>query len=127
MLDWTQIAEFDGVDLPGSYILGWRYGADVGGLRFEIDAHLGPQHPSFSTPRPGEWGCFKRAELLFASAAVFGELPDQAEVRPATDANGEEDYSEVHHLALDDGWYHLVTGFADVRIRCEELRFRVLE
>ena len=121
------MAEFDGVDLVSSFILGWRHTPAEGGLLFEVEVLIGPEQSAYEAPKPNEVGCFKPAELLFVAASILGTLPEQGEVRPAVDADGEEDYGGFDALTLEDGFYHVVTEFADVLLQCGEMTFRILE
>ena len=126
MTDWRDMTEFDGVDLEDSFILGWRYSPSVGGLRFDVEAHLGPDHPAYEPPEPDEFGCYKRAVLLFAAASVSGDLPEQSSVRPMRDPDGSEDYGSFDSVTVEDGTYRVVTDFADAVLTCDSVSFRVL-
>ena len=126
MTDWRDMAEFNGVDLEDSFILGWRYSPSVGGLLFDVEAHLGPDHPAYERPTPDEFGCYKRATLLFAAASVLGDLPEPSSVRAIRDPDGSEDYGSFDTITMEDGAYRIATDFADVVLTCNDVSFRVL-
>ena len=126
MTDWRDMAEFDGVDLEDSFILGWRYSPAVGGLLFDVEAHLGPDHPDHQQPKQDEFACYKRAALLFAAADVTGDLPEPSSVRATRDPDGSEDYGSFDSVTMEDGAYRVVTDFADVVLICDGVSIRVL-
>jgi hypothetical protein len=125
MTDWRDMAEFAAVDLEDSFILGWQYAPEAGGLAFEVGASLWPGHPAYEPPQRGEHTCYKRTAMLFVNASVIGRLPQQSDVEPGRDADGREDYGSFDTLSLDDGTYRVVTDFADVLIRCDRVTFDV--
>ncbi len=75
---------------------------------------------------PGEFGCYKRAALLFAAASVSGDLPEQSSVRATRDPDGSEDYGSFDSITMEDGAYRVITDFADVVLTCDDVSFRVL-
>ena len=119
------MAEFKGVDLEDSWILDWRYGADVGGLVFDLEASLWPDHSLYEKPVPDQHTCYKKARLIFQEASVAGELPDPTPTIGTRDPDGSIDYGSVNVLELEDGLYHLVTDFADLHIHCVGLELNV--
>lgn len=113
---WTQLHEFDGVDLSESYVLGWR--ASASELVFDLDLALTPEHPRYHKPRPNERDCWLRAALYFPSAVAIRGLLQQSSVRGAIDATGERDYGNIDELSWADGEAHLAGEFGDVTLRC---------
>ncbi|NNF56967.1 MAG: hypothetical protein HKN04_01890, partial [Rhodothermaceae bacterium] len=92
------MAELDGVELEDSFIPSWRYSPSVGGLLFELEARLCSDHTAWEQPMPSEFGCYKRAELLFAAASVSGTLPEQSAVQPTQDSDGSRDYGSFDSI-----------------------------
>ncbi len=60
---WRDLREFRGVDLSGSYVLGWAL--DRGSLLVDLDVLLLPEHPFYERPRPSEKVCIRAATLEF--------------------------------------------------------------
>jgi hypothetical protein len=112
--DWTQLREFDGVDLSESYVLGWQL--TPAGLAFELDVALTPDHPSYRPPRADERMCWVRGWLRFPAAASVQGLQDQSSVVGATDATGARDYGNIDALSWADGQAHVVGEFGDVTL-----------
>lgn len=57
-----------GIDLTDSWILCWHY-SDKDFI-FEIEFSLWPENPHYETPKPGDWTCYKKGQLIFTSATV---------------------------------------------------------
>ena len=60
---WRELREFRGVDLAGSYVLGWTF--DRGSLLVDLDILLLPEHPFYERPRPAEKVGSRGATLEF--------------------------------------------------------------
>ena len=56
---WTEMPEFDGIDLTESYVLGWWL--DERGLHLDLDVALVPGHPQYQAPKPKERTCWREA------------------------------------------------------------------
>jgi hypothetical protein len=115
METWLQMAEFNGIDLSESYILGWS--SDAGELRFELDAVLLPDHPEYSAPNPNEWACYRHATLIFPDVSAVRGLPSRNDVHPYTDASGEADYGCIDALESVDGQYRIQVDFGVVFVK----------
>src|SRR5688572_10578204 len=114
MTDWTEMPEFDGVDLTESYVLGWR--VDDQGLHFELDVALVPGHPAYRHPRPDERTCYRRGALQFPGASSVRGLEPQDSVVGAVDASGERDYGNIDTFEEVEGEFNLSGEFGDVQI-----------
>jgi hypothetical protein len=114
---WTQLHEFDGVDLSESYVLGWRITPIE--LLFDLDVALTPEHPRYHSPRSGERGSWLRGSLRFPKASQIRGLAEQSRVPGATDATGARDYGNIDELSWADGEAHVVGEFGDGTLRCE--------
>jgi hypothetical protein len=112
--DWTELTEFDGVDLSESYVLGWQLG--LAELVFELDVALTPDHPSFRPPRADERTCWVRGRLRFPGASSVQGLREQSGVVGATDATGARDYGSIDEFSWADGQAHIGGEFADVTL-----------
>lgn len=114
--DWTQLEEFDAVDLSGSYVLGWHQTPTE--VIFELDVALTPEHRLYAPPPADERECWVRGALHFPQASVVHGLQEQRSVRGATDATGARDYGSIEHLSWADGHAHIVGEFGDVSLGC---------
>ena len=122
-MHWTQMSEFDGVDLTESYVLGWRMDGDD--LRFDLDVALVPGHPAYRAPGPDERTCYRRGTLTFPSAHAVVGLERQEAVRATVDASGERDYGNIDTFDDANGEFQLSGDFGDVRVKSGRPRLDV--
>jgi hypothetical protein len=115
---WTEMPEFDGVDLTESYVLGWRL--DDEGLWFDLDVALVPGHPAYRPPRPDERTCWRRGVLVFPGARAVKGLDPQDAVIPAIDASDECDYGNIDTLEERGETGDCVTRVAVLQICLDE-------
>jgi hypothetical protein len=120
---WTEMSEFDGVDLTESYVLGWRM--DGNDLRFDLDVALVPGHPAYRPPRPDERTCYHRGTLIFPGARAVSGLALQDEVLGAVDATGERDYGNIDTFEETGGEFQLSGEFGDVRLKSARPRLEL--
>jgi hypothetical protein len=113
--DWTQLREFDGVDLSESYVLGWVLAEDE--LVLELDVALTPDHALYTPPRAEERTCWVRGHLHCPGASSVQGLQDQCGIVGATDATGAGDYGSIDELSWADGQAHIVGEFGDITLR----------
>lgn len=113
--DWTQLKEFDAVDLSESYVLGWHQTPTE--VVFELDVALTPEHRLYVAPRSGERTCWVRGALHFPEASIVHGLLEQRSVVGATDATGARDYGNIDQLSWADGQARIVGEFGDVTLR----------
>lgn len=67
-------------------------------LALHLEAALGPEHPLYEAPKPGELSCYRRAWL-----SIRAEDPIDVQLsgaRPALDVTGERDLGHVDEFAL---------------------------
>ena len=114
MTDWTNLPEFDGVDLSESFVLGWHIGPSD--LIFELSVALVPGHSRYHAPHENERTCWIRGHLHFPKAADIVGLLSQEKVPGATDATGAKDYGNVDGLSWSDGRSHVFGEFGDVSL-----------
>ena len=117
MSTWTQLPQFDAIDLSESYVLGWL--ATPTELVFDLDVALTPEHPRYQPPRSGDRGFWLRGSLHFPRASDIRGLAEQSGVPGATDATGARDYGNVDELSWTDDEAHVSGEFGDVTLRCE--------
>ena len=114
------------IDIPGvmwddTFVLGWRVEQDR--LVFDVEISLHAGHPSYLPPRPGEWACYRRGQLIFNGARDVQGLRSMSDVRPTIDPDGSADYETIHSFAQeDDGTFLISGGFGDVRLRADGFR-----
>jgi hypothetical protein len=61
--DWTELREFNAVDLTKSFVLSWDTESES--LLIDLDLYLCPDHAFYEAPRPAEKACFRPALLEF--------------------------------------------------------------
>ncbi len=88
----------NGVYLEDSWVLSVQ--GSQADCRFELDVVLTPQHRSYSSPRPGEQYCYRRATLLLTSLCPISYQPSEAP--PAMDASGERDLGNIDSFTAVD-------------------------
>gem|GEM_PF-1454771 len=121
IMDWSERSVFEGVDLNDSFILGLTQ--DGGRLAFYIEASIWPASKYYSTPKAGEYTCYRKAVLEFVgSIEIIGLRP--IELTPSSsDPDGSKDYGNIDSLMALDNGFRLTGDFVDVSIKGGELRF----
>jgi hypothetical protein len=86
--------ELADVLLEESYVLAIDDRDDA--IAFSLDAVLTPSHPAYRPPAPNEQYCYRRGQLVVASA----ERPRlrRSGAHPATDATGDQDFGNIDSL-----------------------------
>jgi len=123
IMDWSEMSVFEGVDLSDSFILGWTQ--DGGRLAFYIEASIWPASKYYSTPKAGEYTCYRKAVLEFVgSIEIIGLRP--IELTPSSsDPDGSKDYGNIDSLMALGNGFRLTGDFGDVSIKGGELRFEI--
>lgn len=114
---------FDGVAITDTFVLGWRRSADR--LVFAVEASLWPGHPSYETPRQGEWTCYKSANLIFDSVSAVEGLPDMASAPQWIDPGSQPDYGSLQELATIPGGFRIIGDFGVVRVHAASVRLEL--
>ncbi|MDG5501212.1 hypothetical protein [Marinobacter sp. BGYM27] len=123
MMDWREMPVFEGVDLNDSFILGWTQ--DGGRLAFYIEASIWPESKYYSTPKAGEYTCYRSAVLEFVRAIEITGLRPIELTPPSIDPDGSKDYGNIDLLVTSESGFSLAGDFGDVSIRGGELRFDI--
>jgi hypothetical protein len=108
---------FEGVLTTDTFVISWRQEADR--LVFVVDASLGPGHPNYEPPLPGEWSCYKPARLVFKGVRVVDGLPQMESSPHCTDADGSQDFGTLDELVAEPGGYRVAGDFGVVRIQAD--------
>jgi len=114
---------FEGVDLNDSFILGWTH--DGGKLAFYIEASIWPASQYYSTPKAGEYTCYRKATLEFVGCMEITGLHPIQLTPSSVDPDGSKDYGNIDSLVALESGFRVVGDFGDVSIRGGELRFEV--
>jgi hypothetical protein len=113
-----------GVDWQDTFVLGWRQEHER--LVFSVLASLWPGHPSYTPPPPGDWTCYRAAELIFDGATNVTGLKEMKDVRPTIDPDGSADYGNIDWFSRnDDGTFTVSGDFGEVRVTAEGMRLAV--
>ncbi len=122
-MHWTEIFLFKGIDLTDSFVLGWRLTPDK--LAFALEASIWPQSDFYTTPKPDEYTCYRKATLEFVGIKdVHGLLPIES-VGFSRDLDGSIDYGNIDTLVKLESAWQISCDFGEVRIIGGELRFKV--
>jgi hypothetical protein len=113
----------DGVLITDTFILGWHQEADR--LVFDVEASLWPQHPQYEPPLPGEWTCYKPAQLVFVGVRSVEGLPEMAKVVGSRNSDGSQDYGSLDELVAIPGGYQIVGDFGVVQVQADSLRMEI--
>lgn len=114
---------FEGVDLNDSFVLGWTQ--DDGRLAFYIEASIWPASKYYSTPKEGEYTCYRKAVIEFVGfIEIIGLRPIELTLS-STDPDGSKDYGTVDSLVVSENGFILTGDFGDISIKGGELRFEI--
>jgi hypothetical protein len=108
-MNWTEIPEFNGIDLSESYILGWSISQDT--VEFELEVVLCSDHPQFHKPPTTDWACYHLGRLIFVGVHSLSGLPPQSKIFPATDTSGTADYGHLDTLSVDGNRFEISGDF----------------
>ena len=112
-----------GVDLSDSFVHGWVVDAD--NLIFQLGASLWPQNPHYAPPNPGEYTCYKAANLTFLGVVQLS-LPNKDEISAAFDSV-ESGYDTIDFISYNDqdNLWRVSVGALDFSFGCSGVRFDV--
>lgn len=112
-----------GVDLSDSFVHGWEVDAD--NLNFQLDASLWSQNPHYAPPKPGEYTCYKAANLTFLGVVQL-RLPNKDEASAAFDS-AESGYDTIDFISYNgqDNLWQVSVGSLNFSFGCSGIRFDV--
>jgi hypothetical protein len=110
--DYSKLPALRDVYLEDSWVLDIRI--DPLAVEFRIEFVLTENHPSYSSPRPGQQHCYRAGTLRFDGVRRVCWTSRGAP--PATDASGESDFGNIdsfeceedHRYTLIGDWGHMV-------------------
>ena len=115
--------EFADVMVQDCWVLGWRTENDS--LVFDIEASLISGHPLYESPKPGEWSCYKTAQIVFSGVReVSGLLPIQS-VRATVDPDGSVDYGSIDSISQETNGFAIVGEFGNVLVSASAVRLHL--
>jgi hypothetical protein len=109
--------DLTGIDLPGSFVLGWKVTETK--VVFRMDFAAWPASRFYRKPKQDEWTCFRRGVLVFDRVTFVEGLRMQEDMRFSTDATGEKDYGNIDYFEGKDAEVRLSGDFGEVLVRCE--------
>lgn len=118
-------SQFFGVLIEDCWVLGWRTDGDT--LIFDILASLWPGHPNYEAPKPNEWTCYKRSELVFHGVRKVSGLLPVHEVRQTVDPDGSVDYGSLDSIKVIPDGFSIIGDFGDVAVSATSVQLRVAE
>ena len=95
-------------------------------LIFDLDASLWPEHPNYEVPKPNEWTCYKRSQLVFSGVRSASGLLSVSEVRGYTHPDGSVDFGNIDSLSEIPNGFNIIGDFGDVIVIAENMRLHVL-
>ena len=122
-MDWTELKEFEGVDLAKSYVLSWDTESES--LLIDVDLHLCPEHPSYEKPRPAEKVCIRPAFIEFPwCTGVAADGRGKAE--PVSDSIRSFGAGRIEGMQrTGEGRYEISGSFGKVEILAERPMVRL--
>lgn len=121
---WTEICEFENVDLHDSFVIGWKCSDDT--FFIDLEVSLWPGHKDYEAPKTGEYTCYKKARLIFRNPNNVEGLTPMSKVQPNNVIEGEiPDYDTVENFELGNGEFHLEGSFGDVTLLADDWAFKV--
>ena len=122
-MNWTELSEFEGIDLNDSFVLSWKKTTDK--LEFNLEASIWPNSAYYRKPKPNEYTCYRKATLSFLDVIIVsGLLPIDA-VKPKIDPDGTSDYGNIDSLTKNSNGYCITGEFGVVEISGGKLEFKI--
>lgn len=123
---WREMATFTGVDLGDSFVLSWTLTTSAFVIEREIS--LWPGHPAYEPPRPDEYTCYKRGQLIFPNARNVLGLRKPSEAQATYDPDGSIDSGNIDALAEESPGHFIVHGeFGNVHVESDRPQLIVPE
>ena len=122
-MEWTELSEFEGIDLNDSFVLSWEQSSDK--IVFKLEASIWPQSAYYSKPKPNEHTCYRKATLTFSGTKEVNGLRPMETVKPTIDPDGTSDYGNIDSLIKSSNGYSIIGEFGAVKILGGELEFRI--
>jgi hypothetical protein len=120
----SNLSEFDHVMLDDTFVLEWC--VSPAEVVFHVLAHLRPEHPQASSPAPGDWACYRPANIVFPNVAECSGLLPKSEVASTIDPDGSIDYGTIDALLEPNaGTFRICGNFGDVLIRSDSPRLDI--
>ena len=116
--DWTELREFNAVDLTASFVLSWNTESES--LLIDLDLFLCPDHAFYEEPRPAEKACFRPAllEFPYCDGIKSDGIPDDHKsVSDAAEALAHGAISGLRRIG--NGVYEITGEFGRVEINAE--------
>jgi hypothetical protein len=112
---YPELPGLEALYLEDSYVLGVRESPSE--VRFELEAVLTEDHPSWSPPRPNEQYAYRRVDLVFPNPGQI-EWVEKA-MTPFQDATGEIDYGNIDSFEWQTDLYDLHGDWGHIRIESD--------
>ncbi|UZH09801.1 MULTISPECIES: hypothetical protein [unclassified Halomonas] len=119
-MDWTELELFNGIDLNDSFVLGWQ--TEDQRLSFDLELSIWPASEYYTSPKDGEYTCYRRAVLVFDQIERYRGLLSMDEAPRSTDASGEIDYGNIDRLVVRGNQYIVEGDFGRVEVQGGGLR-----
>ena len=123
--DWTELREFNAVDLTKSFVLSWNTESES--LLIDLDLYLCPDHAFYEAPRPAEKACYRPALLEFPYCSDI-----QSDGKAASDKSVGTVAASLGLGAIEglrrvgEGRYEITGEFGQVEIGAERPLLRLI-
>ena len=101
------------------YVLEIR--ASRGVLAITVEFALAPEHPAYTSPRPGEQYCYLNGVLLFEKVTDLS-WSGQLSSRPSQDPDGSIDYGNIDALTMEGTRYMVHGDLGAIELRASTMR-----
>ena len=116
--DWTELREFNAVDLTASFVLSWDTESES--LLIDLDLYLCPDHAFYEEPRPAEKACFRPALLEFPYCDSIKSDNFSADRKSVSDMAKALAHGAISGLRrVGNGVYEITGEFGRVEINAE--------
>lgn len=105
---------FKGIDFNDSFVLGWS--SNETEITFKVEASIWPESPHYLEPKPNEYTCYRKCEILFTDFTSYSGLLEQSRVQPTKDINGTFDYGNIDSLVKTNQGFKVVGEFGNLEI-----------
>ena len=124
-MDWAKNPIFRGIDLTDSFVLAWQLDGDR--LAFDLEASIWPESPHYERPKPNEYTCYKRAQLVFKGFTAVSGLKDMDQVKGHIDPDGTKDFDCIEELNETESGFRITGEFGSVAISGGTINFAICE
>lgn len=118
-----KIETMPGIDLQGSFVLGWEKKGKE--LIFDVEFSIWPGSVHYESPQPNEYTCYKRGCLVFSEVRWLDGLKSPEETPSTKDPDGSIDFGNIDALFEEDDQVRLEGDFGKVVVDCDRVAVQI--